>query len=121
MRLIDKEKFNERLDFLLYELNFYANKDMPGFNDERTRTIGTFFITHIHNMLNRTTEVDAVPMEWIKKYIEDHTYEMVNPKYVDDTYNYIQFTEKPLDYYLTVIPIQVKAMLADWKKENEID
>lgn len=61
----------------------------------------------------------VIPIEWIKKYIEDHTYEMVNPKYVDDTYNYIQFTEKPFDYYLTVMPVQVKAMLADWKKENE--
>ena len=69
MKLIDKEKFNERLDFLLYELNFYANKDMIGFNDERTRTIGTFFITHIHNMLNRTSEVDAIPVDWILDWL----------------------------------------------------
>ena len=62
---------------------------------------------------------NAIPIEWINKYIEDHTYEMVNPKYVDDTYNYIQFTEEPLDYYLTTMPFQVKAMLADWEKENE--
>ena len=64
-------------------------------------------------------EVKAIPVEWVKKYIKDHTYEMVNPKYVDDTYNYIQFTEKPLDYNLIVMPIQVKAMLIDWEKENE--
>ena len=62
---------------------------------------------------------NAIPIEWIKKYIEDHTYEMVNPKYVDDMYNYIQFTEKPFDYNLIVMPIQVKAMLTEWKKENE--
>lgn len=62
---------------------------------------------------------NAIPIEWINKYIEDHTSTMVNPKYVDDTYNYIQFTDEPVDYYLTVMPIQVKAMLADWKKENE--
>ena len=65
--------------------------------------------------------VKAIPIEWIKKYIKNHTYEMVNPKYVDDTYNYIKFTEKPFDYNLIVMPVQVKAMLADWEKENEID
>ena len=61
----------------------------------------------------------AIPIEWIKKYIKNHTYEMVNPKYVDDTYNYIKFTEKPFDYNLIVMPVQVKAMLADWEKEND--
>ena len=101
MRLIDKEKFNERLDFLLYELNFYANKDMPGFNDERTRTIGTFFITHIHNMLNRTTEVDAVPMEWIKKYI-DSTLDEGN--------------SQMLGFKAAII----KEMVEEWEKENEM-
>ena len=67
---------------------------------------------------SETPTVDAIPVEWIKKYIENHTYEMVNPKYVDDTYNYIKFTKEPLDYNLIVTPIQVKAMLEDWEKEN---
>ena len=61
----------------------------------------------------------AIPIEWIKNYIEDNTSTMVNPKYVDDTYNYIQFTEKPIDYYLTVMPFQVKIMLKKWRKEND--
>lgn len=71
------------------------------------------------NLIDKAPTVNAIPVEWIKKYIEDHTYEMVNPKYVDDTYNYVKFTEEPLDYCLTVMPIQVKAMLADWERENE--
>lgn len=72
----------------------------------------------IEYVIDDAPTVKAIPVEWIKKYIEDHTYEMVNPKYVDDTYNYVKFTEEPLDYCLTVMPIQVKAMLADWEREN---
>ena len=73
---------------------------------------------HTSYVNDETPTVEAIPVEWIKKYIENHTHETVNPKYVDDTYNYIEFTEKPFDYNLIIMPIQVKAMLADWRKEN---
>lgn len=81
---------------------------------------------HAEGIVSKSTiemqpTIEAIPIEWIKKYIEDNTYEMVNPKYVDDTYNYIQFTEKPFDYNLIVMPFQVKMMLDDWEEENEID
>ena len=99
MRLINADKLFENLEWL----------------DEYDHIISEA----VKGSIDIVQAVEAIPVEWIKKYIEDHTYEMVNPKYVDDTYNYIQFTEKPFDYYLTVMPIQVKAMLTDWGKENE--
>ena len=82
------------------------------------RVVDGVWYTFMEDIRKQPT-VKAIPVEWIKKYIENHTYEMVNPKYVDDTYNYIKFTKEPLDYNLIVMPIQVKAMLADWEKEND--
>lgn len=99
MRLIDVDKLLENLEWL----------------DEYDHIISEA----VKGSIDIVQTVEAIPVEWIKKYIEDHTYEMVNPKYVDDTYNYIQFTEKPFDYYLTTMPFQVKVMLKEWKKENE--
>lgn len=133
MRLIDKEKFNERLDFLLYELNFYANKDMTGFNDERTRTIGTFFITHIHNMLNRTSEVDAIPVwyiirwyekryklgstvadDWERGLLKEEIAEMhddfKNEKYLDNKQESERFAQ---------MVKEVIELYNDWEKEND--
>ena len=63
--------------------------------------------------------VDAIPVEWIKKYIKDHTFMMINPDYVDDTYNYIHFTEEPIDYKMIVTPTQIDSMLKAWRRENE--
>lgn len=102
MKLIDADK--------LYEKRFTVLDNIETVPVYRS-------VIKAYDVRNEPT-IEAIPVEWIKKYIEDHTYEMVNPKYVDDTYNYVKFTEEPLDYCLTVMPIQVKAMLADWEREN---
>lgn len=60
--------------------------------------------------------VEAIPIEWIEKYIEDHTQYMVTPKY-EDTH----FDEPPIDYYTKLWPFQVAKMLERWKGENETD
>ena len=58
----------------------------------------------------------AIPIEWIEKYIEDHTQYMVTPKY-EDTH----FDEPPIDYYTKLWPFQVAKMLERWEGENETD
>ena len=58
----------------------------------------------------------AIPIEWIEKYIEDHTQYMVTPKY-EDTH----FDEPPIDYYTKLCPFQVAKMLERWEGENETD
>lgn len=57
---------------------------------------------------------NSIPIEWIEKYIEDHTQYMVTPKY-EDTH----FTDPPIDYYTKLWPFQVAKMLERWEKENE--
>ena len=76
---------------------------------------------HTSYVNDETPTVEAIPIEWIKKYIENHTYETVNPKYVDDTYNYIEFTEPPVDYMVKLYPYQVESMLKSWEKEVDND
>lgn len=61
-----------------------------------------------------TAKKDTIPIEWIRKYIKDHTQRGKDPKY-DGWY----FTEEPLDYYVTIKPYQVEEMLEAWEKENE--
>ena len=56
----------------------------------------------------------AIPIEWIEKYIEDHTQYMMTPKY-EDTH----FDEPPIDYYTKLWPFQVAKMLERWEEENE--
>ena len=58
----------------------------------------------------------VIPIEWIEKYIEDHTQYMVTPKY-EDTH----FDEPPIDYYTKLWPFQVAKMLERWEGENETD
>ena len=58
----------------------------------------------------------AIPIEWIEKYIEDHTQYMMTPKY-EDTH----FDEPPIDYYTKLWPFQVAKMLERWEGENETD
>lgn len=55
-----------------------------------------------------------IPIEWIKKYIEDNTVHAIDPKY-NDWY----FTEEPIDYHITFYPVQVVEMLNKWERENE--
>ena len=55
----------------------------------------------------------VIPISWIRKYIENHTQLVVDPKY-DGWY----FTEEPMDYYVKLRPYQVEEMLRAWEKEN---
>lgn len=64
-------------------------------------------------------EIDTdrmIPIDWIKKYIENNTVDTIDPKY-DGWY----FTEEPIDYRITFYPWQVVEMLNKWEKENETD
>jgi len=58
----------------------------------------------------------AIPIEWIKKWINDRTKIWVNPKYAD-----MEFTEVPFDYYENFTPYQAISMLEDWEKENDVN
>lgn len=86
MRLIDADKLRQ--------------KDMSG------------DLIDIFDVLEAPT-VDAIPIKWIKKFIEDNTFTTVNPKY-----DGCQFTEEPIDYCMKFRQYQVERMLAIWEKEN---
>lgn len=62
-----------------------------------------------------TAKKDTIPIEWVRKYIKDHTQRIKDPKY--DGWH---FTEEPLDYYVTIKPYQVEEMLKTWEEENGI-
>lgn len=71
-------------------------------------------ITKKHNNCPLRPYKDFIPIEWIKKFIEDNTFTAVNPKY-----DGCQFTEEPIDYCMKFRQYQVERMLAIWEKENE--
>lgn len=106
MRLIDADKFYQELSELY---------NSAGWDEHEVH----FSLTDTYWNLRGAQSIEAIPVEWIKKYMEDHICTVVNPKYEDDVHNYIQFTEKPLDYYLTLMPVQVDGMLRAWRRENE--
>lgn len=56
-----------------------------------------------------------IPIEWVKKYIEDNTKVVKNPKY-DGWY----FSEEPIDYYIKFRPYDIEFMLKAWEKENVV-
>lgn len=57
---------------------------------------------------------NAIPIEWIKKYVEDNTNVVKNPKY-DGWY----FSEEPIDYYIKFRPYDIEFMLNKWEREND--
>ena len=59
-------------------------------------------------MLDNAPTVDAIPIEWIKKYIEYNTKIIVDPKY--------EVTAHTVNYY--IYPHQINTMLEAWEKEN---
>ena len=98
MKLVDKDeimKFPVRLD----------NYDET--NGRRQYVLGIEAVLgYIHEM----PTVDAIPVEWIKKYIVDNT------KVIDDLK--YEVGANPVNYY--IYPQQIAKMLtAWWEKENE--
>lgn len=67
------------------------------------------------NDIREQPTVDAIPIEWVKKYIEDNTKVVKNPKY-DGWY----FSEEPIDYYIKFRPHDIEFMLKAWERENVV-
>lgn len=84
-----------------------ANKLMPN-----AEVKGQNDLVSARDIANAPT-VEAIPVEWIKKFIEDNTFTAVNPKY-----DGCHFTEEPVDYCVKFRQYQVERMLAIWEKEN---
>lgn len=58
-------------------------------------------------------EVKAIPIEWVNMWLENNSKTVRNPDFCG-----WEFTEEPIDYYVTIYPHEVKRMLNDWEKEN---
>lgn len=91
MRLINSNKFKEKLNYLNYEL--YNSHPVGELSEEEKDTV-SWFIHHISKMVDNMPTEDAISTEWIKNWF--------NPKYANIVY-----------YSL------LRDMINDWKKENE--
>ena len=68
----------------------------------------------IEYVINDMPTVNAIPIEWVKLWLENNSKTVRNPDYYD-----WDFTQEPIDYYITIYPHEVERMLNDWEKENE--
>ena len=65
MELIDRVKFKERLEFLIYELYHTEPKPFGDPTDEQ-KVLLTSMINHIINMLEYTKIENAIPIKWFE-------------------------------------------------------
>lgn len=97
MRLIDADKFKEKLNYLNYEL---YNSHPVGELSKEEKDIVSWYIYHISKMVDNISTESAVPVEWIKRYI-DGTLDEDN--------------SQMLGFKAAII----KEMVEEWEKEDE--
>ena len=97
MRLINSNVFKEKLNYLNYEL--YNSHPVGELSKEEKDTV-SWFIYHISKMIDNMPTEGAIPIEWIKKYI-DSTLDSDN--------------SQMLGFKAAII----KKMIEEWEKENE--
>jgi hypothetical protein len=68
MKLINSNKFKEKLNYLNYEL--YNSHPIGELSKEEKDTV-SWYIYHINKMVDNMSMESAVPVEWIKKYIDN--------------------------------------------------
>ena len=66
MRLIDADKFKEKLNYLNYEL---YNSHPVGELSKEEKDIVSWYIYHISKMVDNMSTESAVPVELIKDYV----------------------------------------------------
>lgn len=78
MKLINPNKFKEKLDYLNYEL--YNSHPVGELSKEEKDTV-SWFIQHISKMVDNMPTEDVIPIEWIKKQAEDGWYDIIEIMY----------------------------------------
>ena len=94
MRLINSNVFKEKLNYLNYEL--YNSHPVGELSKEEKDTV-SWFIYHISKMIDNMPTIEAIPIEWIKKWYKRA---LDNSGFMGDE------------------TISVDDLLADWEKEN---
>lgn len=82
------------------ELIEYFDGDLEGYDNRE-------YILHMLDSKGRSARVDAIPVEWVNQWVEDHT------KY----WQAVSRNGEPIPMRDT--PYQVEELLEDWEKENE--
>lgn len=111
MRLIDADKFKEKLSYLRYEL--YNSHPVGELSEDEKDLVG-WYIYHISNMVDNMPDTEAIPIEWIEEY----TKKLVTKRRFLAEKGYRD--NRCYDYMFGII-----GMLDDWdteirEKENEM-